>query len=240
MIDFDYGERLKIGLIYPAPGWIMEAEFQKLAPKGIITLTSRISLLKTNEDHLIKMSKESKNAAKLLVQAPIDVLVFGCTSGSFIAGTKYDLDLSKDLEKIANVKCITTSGSIIKALKKLNIKKISVLSPYIESVSEKAKIFFNENEIEVVKMRSLNLLYDSEIDNLKLKDVYREAKNSDADDSECLVILCTGLRTIGILESLESDLNKPVISAIQASFWNALRTSNIDDKIYGYAKLLTV
>ena len=42
MDDLDYGGRAKIGLIYPAMGWVMEPEFNAMAPKGVSIQTTRV------------------------------------------------------------------------------------------------------------------------------------------------------------------------------------------------------
>jgi len=58
-------------------------------------------------------------------------------------------------------------------------------------------------------------------------------------DAEAVLILCTGIRSVPILEALENDLGKPVISAIQATFWHCLRLTGIKAEIKGYGKLLS-
>ena len=35
MNDMDYGERKKIGLIYPSAGWVMEQELNEMTPDGV-------------------------------------------------------------------------------------------------------------------------------------------------------------------------------------------------------------
>lgn len=239
MKDFSYGARVKIGLIYPSPGWVMEPEFYAMSPEGVITCTTRISLLETNAEQLSLIGSQGVEAAKLLSQAPIDVMALGCTSGSFIGGRDYDKELIEKMKDATNgVPCITTSGAVVAALKAFGVKKVSVATPYIEEVNERGKKFLEESGFEVTNLIGLNLLYDREIDSQSLETVYKLAKAADTDDAEAVVILCTGIRSIGILEHLEKDLGKPVVSAIQATFWHALRTSGVKDCIKGYGSLL--
>lgn len=239
MKDFSYGARSKIGLIYPAPGWVMEPEFYKMSPEGVITCTTRISLQAADTEQLSKIGDQSIEAAKLLSEAPIDVMALGCTSGSFIGGSKYEKDLIERMTKASNgTPCITTSSAVISALKILNVKKIAVATPYIDEVNKKGKEFLEENGFEVVNMMGLGLLHDAEIDSQSLETVYKLAKEVDTKDADAIAILCTGIRSIGILQHLERDLGKPVISAIQATFWNALRISGVNDKVKGYGILL--
>lgn len=239
MKDFSYGARAKIGLIYPAQGWVMEPEFYAMSPEGVITCTTRIRHYETNIEQLSGMGERAIDAAKTLAQAPVDVIALGCTSGSFIGGSKYDKELIEKMEESAGgVTCITTSGSVVKALKDMNVKKLAIATPYIEEVNVKAKLFLEEYGFEITKMKGLGLLYDSEIDMQSLEVIYNLAKEVDTEEADAVAILCTGTRSIPILDHLERDLGKPVISAIQATFWNALRICKVQDEIDGYGSLL--
>lgn len=141
-------------------------------------------------------------------------------------------------EVSGGVPCITTSSAVVEALKSFNIKKIAVATPYIKDVNERGKNYLEESGFDVKNLKGLNLLTDREIDIQPLETVYNLAKEVDTKDAEAVVILCTGIRSIGILDYLEKDLGKPIISAIQATFWHSLRTAGIKEKIEGYGSLL--
>jgi len=53
-----------------------------------------------------------------------------------------------------------------------------------------------------------------------------------------VLIAGTGFRCVGILEALEQDLKRPVISANQASLWHCLRSAGVHAKVAGYGSLL--
>ncbi len=46
------------------------------------------------------------------------------------------------------------------------------------------------------------------------------------------------MRPVGIIQKLEQDLGKPVISSNQACFWHTLRLAGVKEKIEGYGTLL--
>jgi maleate isomerase len=48
----------------------------------------------------------------------------------------------------------------------------------------------------------------------------------------------TGLPTLGIIERLERELGKPVVTSQQASLWRALRLARIADPVTGFGRLL--
>jgi maleate cis-trans isomerase len=51
-------------------------------------------------------------------------------------------------------------------------------------------------------------------------------------------ISCTGFAAIPIIEQLEADLGKPVVTSNQATFWAALRRAGLNDRVGGLGRLL--
>lgn len=241
MNDFSYGGRGKIGLIYPAPGWVMEPEFYEMSPLGVSTYTTRVSLKNVNISYLKELADKSIEAAKLLSEAPLDVIALGCTSGSFINGLGYDEELISKM-KVASggIPCTTTATAVVEALKILKITKVAVVTPYINEVNISAKHFLESKGFNVVNLQGLGLLQDIEIDNQSLETVYRLSREVDIENAEAVLILRTGLRSVPIIDKLEKDLGKPVISAIQATFWHCLRLAGINEKIEAYGSLLRI
>lgn len=239
MNDFMYGGRAKIGLIYPATGWVMEPEFYAMSPEGVSTYTTRVSLKDVSAEELSKIGDRAVEAAKLLAEAPMDVIALGCTSGSFVNGYEYDQNLIKRMTEITGgIPSTTTSTAVVAAFKALGAKKIAIATPYIDEVNIKAKEYFETCGFEVVKLKGLQLLYDTEIDNVDLEHVYKLAKEVDTADADAVAVLCTGIRSVPVLQALETDLGKPVISAIQATFWHCLRIAGVKEKISGFGSLL--
>ena len=234
-----YGWRAKLGLIYPSPGWVMEPEFYAMSPKGVITLTTRVSLDAATVEGLQQIGPLSIEAARFLADVPVDSFVLGCTSGSFVNGATYNRELIvKMQEATGGIPCTTTASAVAEALKFLQVNKVAIATPYVDEVNEKAQAFFAEEGIETLNIRGLGYTQEPDIDGTSLDYVYRFGKKVDTKDAQALLLLCTGLRTIPVLDALEIDLGKPVISAIQASFWHTLRLAGVQEKIEGFGSLL--
>ena len=63
-------------------------------------------------------------------------------------------------------------------------------------------------------------------------------KSVDHPEASAIFISCTNFRTVGVIEALEAELGKPVISAIQASFWHCLEAVDVNGARPGYGSLL--
>jgi maleate isomerase len=58
-------------------------------------------------------------------------------------------------------------------------------------------------------------------------------------ESEAVFISCTDLNAIGLIDYLEADLGKPVITSNQATMWHMLRLIGVKDRIGGFGRLLS-
>lgn len=64
------------------------------------------------------------------------------------------------------------------------------------------------------------------------------AEEADCTQAEALFISCTALRTVGLVETLEANLGKPVVTSNQTMFWHALRLAGYSRSIKGFSRLL--
>ncbi|PYN75041.1 MAG: hypothetical protein DMD96_28625 [Candidatus Rokuibacteriota bacterium] len=83
-------------------------------------------------------------------------------------------------------------------------------------------------------MASVENIYDESEER-----AYRLAREADVPRADAVLLSGTGLPTVGILELLERDLGKPVISSNQASLWRALRLAGVREPITGFGRLPT-
>lgn len=243
MNDLPYGWRGKIGLIYIASAYSMDVEFQQMAPRGVTTHTTRIALSDQPEcfsiDDLSSLEEDVLHATKVLAQAPLNAIAFGCTSGSFVNGIGYDQQLIKHMENIANIPCTTTATAVVEAMKSLHIENIAIATPYTKEVNVLAKQYFSDSGFHISNMTGLGHDNDYVISALDSHTIYEMAMAADTADAEALFLSCTGLSATHLIEVLEEDLQKPVITSNQATFWHALRQSRIASPLKGFGQLFS-
>lgn len=235
-----YGWRARLGLIIPSSNTTMEPEFYRMAPEGVSIHAQRIRLVKVTAESLKKMASESVEAATLLSTAEVDLVVYGCTTGSLLEGSKWEEELRTSIERVADVKTITTAQAVVEALRSLGARRVAVATPYIDELNSREKAFLEEHGFEVAAIRGIGIVRNTDIGRQPPWVAYRLALKVARDAGyrfDALFISCTNLRTIEIVEPLESVLSIPVISSNTASMWAALRTLGIRDKL-PYGKLL--
>ncbi len=233
-----YGWRARIGILIPSSNTTMEPEFNEMAPEGVSIHASRMKLVEVTEESLIKMEEYAERAAKLLVDANVDLIVYGCTTGSLVKGAGYDLELSNKLERACGRPVIATATAVLEALREVEAEKVCVATPYIEELNEKEKKFLEDNGFRVLKIKGLGIRKNVEIGKLPPSTAYRLAREVFAPDADCIFISCTNFRTIEVIELLEEDLGVPIITSNQASMWAALKRLGISQTIGGFGALL--
>jgi len=235
-----YGWRARIGLIVPSSNTTMESELHKMAPEGVSIHISRIPLKEVTREALFEMEKHSLRAAIELADADVDIILYGCTTGSLVGGPGYDKMISEKIEKTVNKPVVATATAVVNALEAVKARKIVVATPYIDELNDDEKRFLEAHGFEVLKIKGLGIRSNLEIGRITPWQVYRFAKTVYMRDADALFISCTNLRTIEIIDLLEKDLEIPVITSNQASLWAVLRRLGIKDKIHGYGKLFLI
>jgi maleate isomerase len=239
-----YGWRARLGVLVPSGILAIEPEFSLMTPEGVSCHYHRFRFSGGgNKDKVLEDLKKAEDyiadASELILDAFPSVIAMTGTAVTFIGGLKYDQMLIKKMKKRnGNLPTTTTSTSVIDALNALGIKKVSVATPYLEEVSKAAVRFVDDNGIKVMKTKCLGKAGKS-IAEVSQETLYHLVKEVDHKDSEAIFISCTNLHTVDIIEKLETDLGKPVISSNQATMWNMLRMAGIKDKITGFGQLFT-
>ncbi|WP_374832673.1 maleate cis-trans isomerase family protein [Paenochrobactrum pullorum] len=236
------GYKARIGLIYMASSIVMDAEMAAMAAEGVSIHTTRIKLPKVTVEGIEAMmnAPELEQAARLLASAPIDVLCFGGTSASFLHGTAYDHGLIAKMKLWApDVKITTASTATLAALKAVNAGPVALATPYVDEVHARAIRFLEENGHQVVSHKNLRIDTDQALAEVPLEEVYRLVREVDHDDATAIFISCTNFRSVGAIEALETALGKPVISAIQASFWHSSGLVTKEGSKPGYGSLMS-
>ena len=233
-------KKLKFGCIIPSGNNYTEPDFYAQAQKDIGIYSTRIFIKNITPEELKKMGGYTEEAAKLLTNVNADIILFACTSGSLIEGADWEENLKKRITKITGLPAITTSGSIINALKVLKAQKIIVFTPYSEEIDQREKIFFENLNYKVLEIKGLGIIDNSKIAAVSPETIYKNCidmlkRNLDA---EALFISCTNLDTIDIIDKIEKETNIPVITSNQASYWNLLRACGDNRKIKGIGRLL--
>ena len=208
--------------------------------KEITIHTSRIRLQKVTLSKLIAMEKEIDKAVLRLTDAEVNVIGYGCTSGSLFRGLGHDQEIVNRIERIADVPAVATAGAVINAIKTLNLSKISVVTPYTEDINLLEKTFLEKNNITIQNIIGLGIIDNIEIGKQPDQVVYNLVKKVDTPWSNGIFVSCTNFKTIKVIARLEDELMKPVISSNTATFWAMLKKLQYNYSLTNFGQLMRV
>jgi maleate isomerase len=187
-------------------------------------------------ENLIKMSEEVTDVTSdILPDEKIDCVVYGCTSGTIAAGhdsIEKKIKLAKPEAKVT-----TPSTAAITALKKLNIKKISIFTPYPKKLNNEVVDFFKNEKFEITSNSYFDIESDIDIGKVDPDYLYDVLINMDHKDADALFVSCTALPVLSIIDKLEKKINKFVLSSNQALIWDTLEKIGKNNSINGFGKL---
>jgi maleate isomerase len=229
-----YGWRGRIGLIVPSSNTTCELELHQMAPEGISVHTSRVynPEVKTAEEKevgILQMNQEIERAAREIASVNPSVIVYACTTGSFIKGPGYDRQVEGKIHSGTGIPALTTTTAVVEALKVLKLRNIAMATPYTVSIAEKEKNFFQTTipGLRITSQKDLDILSNLSRGDLFPSSAYQAARETCRSEADGIFISCTNWRTIEIIEILERDLGKPVVTSNQASLWFALKKMGI-------------
>lgn len=230
--------RAKIGIMLPSVNFVLEAEFASLNLRGISFHFSRMPLSKGNHLRRLHDMRTSVPGCLDSLQSVADVVAFACTSGSFVVGYEQEKLFLGEMNAYFRKPVFTTTQASMDALKKLGAKNVAVVTPYSNEVNEKLKEYMEASGFNV-KINALNLNGFESMGHYPETLLYKSIRQFvTPENTDALFIGCTNLATWDVLQQIENDIEKPVVTANQATLWRALREAHCNDSIKGLGSLL--
>ena len=238
---FDESEvRWRIGVIALATDRILERDFALMCPDASLGIyVNRIAFANpTTRENLLAMAPHLRETAALLLPGQkLDVIAYGCTSGTALIGHGAVARSIKEAKP--DVTVATPSHSAMLALKELGVRRIGMLAAYVEPVTRALVNCFEAENFEVMSPCCLNLEDDGDITRVSPDKIVELAERVCPADAEAMFLSCTALRSIGVIEKLESRLGIPVLSSNQVLFWRSMRAAGCDLRVEGFGRLLS-
>ncbi len=171
-------------------------------------------------DTLAEMEIALPTAAGLLPTArSFSVVGYGCTSGSAVIGSDKVEELVK---RNCNARAVTNPlRAAIAFAKDRALRRLALLSPYIEEVNEPLRRVFRDNGLETDVFGTFTEGDDAQVARITSRSVVSAAiELGSSDGVDGVFISCTNLRTIDAIPEVEKALNKPVFSSNSALAWH--------------------
>lgn len=219
----------RIGLVVPPGNVAMERELAHYLADGVVMNVNRLSrpTPAVTKESLLAMIGSLDQAVKDLsfcFPKP-EVIIYGCTSGSFVSGPDKDEELAQRITDLVGIRAVTTSTAILQGLRAVGAKRVFLLTPYIEEVTAQEIALLEHHGFTLGGVDSFNCYDTRDIAKISTGQVEEMMLRHAAEVKECdaVLISCTQLLTMDRIDAMEKALGKPVVTSNQSSLWAALK-----------------
>ena len=255
----NWGWRARIGLFIVGNEAVPEAEWWAMAPAGVslhaARVTARAPWLRWREDRQgVEAEEDLVRGCRQFAAMRLQAVTIGHSSSSLVGGKGWDAASVASLSALLGAgTTVTTNGLDTQAaLRALRMRRpFLVLPPWFNDDTVAAGVrYYAEHGFATAghlrydpgrKWRDLapgELVGQGAGFEQEVEPLYAQIKAACPAAADGVLIAGTGFRCAAILEALEQDLRRPVISANQASLWHCLRSAGVRTPVAGYGSLL--
>jgi maleate isomerase len=216
----------RIGQIVPSSNTTMETEIpamlrarEAVEPERFTFHSSRMRMRKVTKEELAAMDADSGRCAIELVDARVDVLGYACLVAIMSMGKGYHRESEARLHEITTKEgyptpVVTSAGALVAGLKALRAKKVSLIAPYLKSLTTLVVDYIEAEGINVTESISLEIPDNLEVgrhEAMTLVRIYRDLKLKDID--ALVLSSCVQMPSLAAVPIVEQQCGLPVVSA---------------------------
>lgn len=240
------GWRMKFGVIAPSTNTSVQPEYDDFRPTGVTNHFCRIPIPDTkvvDDASFMVMLQSIRDATLESVDVAMTMdpgcLIMGMSAETFWDGADGAERLhARVLERTGGTPVIMGSTAVDAALKAYGgIRRIGVITPYMPVGDAQVRRFFEDLGYEVVHLEGLKSPSPMLIAHESPRRLKRAAQ-AVSEGVDAIVQCGTNLAFAKVAAAAEFWLEKPVIAINTATYWHALRSMGLNDRVEGYGALL--
>jgi maleate isomerase len=238
--------RLKLGVIAPASNTIVQPEYDAMRPPGVTNQMARVMIPDTPVD-TDEQFATMIGAVRASIESAID-MAMACSPGAVVMGMSaetfwegaFDANaLQAHLETRAGVKVILGAQACQAAIQRYGgVRRISLITPYMPSGDAQVRRAFTDSGFEVINLLGLKSNSPLLMAHESPERLRRAVREVDDPSVELIMQVGTNLAFAGVAAEAERWLGKPVLAVNTCTYWHALRSCGVEDKIDGFGSLL--
>ena len=238
---------------------VPEAEWWAMVPDGVSVHAARVSApapwAAWRADRAgVELAEDVARGCRQFAAMQVAAVVVGHSSSSILGGRGWDEAVVAAMAPLLPASCLATTNGLdcLAALGTVGVRRpFLVLPPWFNDATVSAGVqYYTDRGVTPaghlrydpgpgwrdmppgeLYARGMGLAQQVE----PLHAQIRAACPAEADG---VLIAGTGLRCVAIIEALEQDLARPVVTANQASLWHCLRRCGVAAEVAGYGRLL--
>jgi maleate isomerase len=212
----------RVGLIIPSSNRMVEQEMVPVFAPNVAAHVTRLRMTGANHVALDRLLPRLEEAGGALADARCDVVAFHCTANSMEAGAAGERQILATLLRAGAPRATTTITAVQRALDTLAARRVVLLTPYGAATTEHEAQFLRQAGYDVLSAVGV-ALDGSDSYCATPPQFWRERAIERAHpDADAYFISCANISVFGVIEELETRLDRPIVTSNQAVIWDAL------------------
>lgn len=236
-----WGWRGVLGHISPSVFAMMGRVFYQVVPEGVGLMVVTLGMNEPSATVEVDRALAGvEQAARQLAQGNPNFIFLGGLPLSIGKGLGHDKEIIKRIEAVSGIPATTSITAAMDAFRALSIKKLVVANPSPPELKKRYKEYLEGNGFQVLGIGGPEFAKNSDKRQLPPHTPYAAARKLllEAPEADGVYIPC-GSWSVGpaIVEFLERDLGKPVVTSDQAFIWAGLKALRIREPVKGFGQL---
>ena len=225
-------QKIRIGMLTPSSNSVVEPWCYKIigSVDNVSVHFGRVEVLWIDDKAASLSQFYDENMIKgfdLLSHVKPMVIGWNGTSASWL-GLERDRVLIDVIKKRTGCRVVTSTLSIVEALTVLNINKIGLVTPYVDSIQKKIINNFELEQLECVSERHFNMTDNFSFGEISESKISNATEDVISEGAEAVIILCTNLAGAGIVNTLEKRTGVPILDSVVLTIWGAFRSIGLN------------
>ena len=247
MVD-TLGWRMLFGVVTPSTNTVVQPEYDDLRPPGVTNHIARMHIpddpvtSDADFDRLIgAIDAALEGAVERVMTCKPGHLILGISAESIWGGGLAPARrIQERVQKLAGGIGLTQAADALPAaLKAFGVReRIAIVTPYFEIAEKHLQEFVGEIGYRLVRTRHLACKSPTLIAHVTEAELRDALLAVDGPDVEAIIQFGANLPMSAFAAKAESWLGKPVIAVNTATYWHALRSNGLMDKVHGKGRLM--
>ncbi|MCR8630388.1 aspartate/glutamate racemase family protein [Paenibacillus radicis (ex Xue et al. 2023)] len=223
----------KIGMLTPSSNTVLEPVTYKILADmpGVSAHFSRFTVreITLTEKSDSQFQDESMlNAASLLADAGVDLIVWNGTSASWL-GLEKDRKLCESIEEALGIPATTSVFAITEAFQALGVSSIGLVTPYTQDVNAKIRQNYLAMGYKCPVDHGCGISVNKDFADVPAQAIAEMLEMTASETAvEVVTVVCTNFNAASFVKDIEFKYNIPVIDSVSATLWHSLHKLGIN------------
>lgn len=243
----------RVGFVVPSSNTTIETEIPEMLSRRSAATgeaftfhSSRAVLHNVDAESLDQMVAQADRCAGELSDARVDAIAYACLVALMVRPPGAHEEVERRLAEVARSNgdyepvISSSAGALIRALGAHGLRKVAILTPYLEALTERVAAYLEAAGLKVTEAMSLGVPDNLEVARLDPMRLPELAGQMDLGGADALIIsACVQMPSLAAIPIAEQELDLPVLSAATATVHDLLVGLGRPAEIPGAGALLS-